>query len=260
MYHFDELNSEQKLKFEEFQRITSSVKVDIEAWINIVEENPFFWYTDSLFPDNFLCDIELQNKDECLYFINELYLLIDNKKTTEREILNFISNNKLFIAAAILKNFTIFGHHDRYIFKEFELPPHFKCDYLVIGKNSDGYHFLLIEFENIYKNITIADGDLGTTIRKGLNQIDDWKIWIDKNFHSFSSNLKRFKNRSKVLPEEFSDYDSTRFTYCVVAGRRQDFKEKTYRKVRELSKQNVILTHYDRLLEEATFLVKSGSF
>jgi len=41
------------------------------------------------------------------------------------------------------------------------------CDYLIVGKNSQGYHFLLIEFENIYNNITISDGDFGTTIRKG---------------------------------------------------------------------------------------------
>lgn len=261
MYHFDELNSEQKVKFKEYQTITNKAKIDIDAWFNISEESPFVWFTDSLFPDNFLSEDDLQKRQiEYLNQIDELKLLIENKDTTEREILNFISNENLFIAASILKNFTIFGHHDRYIFKEFELPPHFKCDYLIIGKNSDGYHFLLIEFENIYQNVTIGDGDFGTTIRKGLNQIDDWKIWIDKNFHTFSSNLKRYKNKYKNLPEEFNDYDSTRFTYCVVAGRRENFKEKTYRKIRELSRQNIILTHYDKLLEEAEFMVKSGGF
>lgn len=219
------------------------------------------WHTDSYFPDNFLNPIDLQNNHtEYNQYISELKAIIDNKTTTEREILNLISGNKCFIAASILKNFTLFGHHDRYIFKEFELPPHYICDYLIVGKNSDGYHFLLIEFENIYNNITIADGDFGTTIRKGLNQIDDWKIWIDRNFHTFSSNLKRFKNKSQTLPDEFNDYDSTRFFYCVVAGRREDYKDKTYRKIRELYKQNIILTHYDKLFEEAKFLIKTGDY
>lgn len=261
MYHFDELTFEQKEKFKEFKKITSSFKIDVEAWCKITDENPYLWHTDSYFPDNFLDDYILRNNyNECNGYINELKLLIENRSCTEREILNFISNDKLFIAAAILKSFTLFGHHDGYIFKEFELPPHYVCDYLIVGKNSDGYHFLLIEFENIYNNITISDGDFGTTIRKGLNQIDDWKSWMDKNFLTFSSNLNRFKNKRETLPDEFNDYDSTRFTYCVVAGRREDYKEKTYRKVRELSKQNIILTHYDKLLEEAEFLLNSGSY
>ncbi|PRB06025.1 hypothetical protein CQ046_02275 [Chryseobacterium sp. MYb7] len=261
MYHFDELSLEQKEKFKEFKKITSSYEIDIEAWCKITNDNPFLWYTDSYFPDNFLSDFDLKNHHiEYNKYLDDLKLIIDNKNSTERDILNFISNNKLFIATSILKNFTLFGHHDRYIFKEFELPPHHVCDYLIIGKNSHGYHFLLIEFENIYNNITISDGDFGTTIRKGLNQIDDWKIWMDKNFQSFSSNLKRFNNKYKTLPDEFNDYDSTRFIYCVVAGRRENYKEKTYRKVRELSKQNIILTHYDKLLEEAKFLIKSGNY
>ncbi|WP_407503318.1 Shedu anti-phage system protein SduA domain-containing protein [Elizabethkingia miricola] len=261
MYHFDELTIEQKEKFKEFKKITNSLEIDIEAWCKITDENPFLWHTNSYFPDHFLDDSNLKNTPiEYRRYINDLKLIIENTNSTEREILNFLSNEKLFIVAAILKNFTLFGHHDRYIFKEFELPPHHICDYLIIGKNSHGYNFLLIEFENIYNNVTISDGDFGTTIRKGLNQIDDWKSWMDKNFHTFSSSLKRFKNRYEALPDEFNDYDSTRFIYCVVAGRRGDYKEKTYRKVRELSKQNIILTHYDKLLEEAEFLLNSGSY
>lgn len=177
MYHFDELTFEQKEKFKEFKKITSSSEIDVEAWCKITDENPYLWHTDSYFPDNFLDDYILRNNyNECNGYINELKLLIENRSCTEREILNFISNDKLFIAAAILKSFTLFGHHDGYIFKEFELPPHYVCDYL------------------------------------------------------------------------------------IVAGRREDYKEKTYRKVRELSKQNIILTHYDKLLEEAEFLLNSGRY
>jgi len=257
MYHFEELTSDQKIKFKEFKKITSSREIDVERWFKIANENPFVYHTDSLFPDNFLSSLDMQNNNRAYQDnIAELKLLIENRDSTERAILNFICSNKLFIAASILKNFTIFGHHDRYIFKEFALPPHYNCDYLIVGKNSDGYHFLLIEFENIYNNITTKDGDFGTTIRKGLSQIDDWKIWIDKNFHTFSSNLKRHKNKHKTLPDEFNDYDSSRFIYCVVAGRRDDFKEKTYRKVRELSKNNVIVIMLFTVAERGFFNVR----
>lgn len=259
MYHFQNLNSEQKSIFLEYKRITNSYQVDLQKWGEIMEENPFILHTDSFFPNNFLSEIDLKNKgDEYLEYLEEFRNLVNDVDSTERNLLNFISDDKLFIAASIMKNFTLFGHHDRYIFKEFELPPHFICDYLVVGKNSDGYHFLLIEFESIYKNVTIAEGDFGSTIRKGLNQIDDWKMWMDTNFPTLTSNLKRFKNNNETLPDEFNDFDSTRFTYCVVAGRRDDFTKKTYRKVRELNRNyNIILTHYDKLIEESEMLIKS---
>lgn len=261
MSHFKKLDSAQKLIFKEYLKVTSSCKVDPDAWGKIMDENSFVLHTDSFFPDNFLSEIDLGNNDKIYSDYIEIFEeLINNQDTTERDVLNFLSDDKQFIVASIIKNFTIYGHHDRYIFKEFELPPHHICDYLIIGKNSDGYHFLLVELENVYKKISIADGDFGETIRKGLNQIDDWKIWIDKNFHTFSSNLKRYKSELKTLPDEFNEYDSSRFSYCFVAGRREDFKDKTYRKIRELSKHNIIITHYDKLIEESKNLLQANRY
>ena len=98
-------------------------------------------------------------------------MLLDNS-ATEREILNFIRDKQAyFIIASILKGFHYrFGHHNAFAFKEFELPPNYLVDYLLVGKNSGGYEFVFIELENATGQITNNDGEFGTTIRKGIKQ------------------------------------------------------------------------------------------
>jgi len=50
------------------------------------------------------------------------------------------------------------------------------------------------------------------------------------------------------LPDEFINYDASRFHYIVICGRRDDFSEKTYRERRE---NKIALLHYDKLYSYA---------
>ncbi|RTY78837.1 DUF4263 domain-containing protein [Flavobacterium sp. LS1P28] len=222
---------------------------------------PFIKNLQSLFPNHHLNSFHLQaNKLGYIKKLQNFIQLVDDPNITERDILNYIRNEEAhFIISSALK-FTDFGHHDRYVFQEVSLPPNHQADFLVVGKNSNGYHFLLFELENPYKGITTKDGSFGTTIRKGLSQIDDWKTWMDKNFTTLKNVLLKVKNPSLNLPPEFYEYDNTRFQYVVVAGRRENFSEKTYRLSRTIKRQGTIVIHYDNLIDESKTLIEAGRY
>ena len=207
---------------------------------------------DSLFPNNFVDSIDLKDsKEDLSKSLNKFELLLNDKTITERNILNFIKdNNAWFIIGSILKNNYHFGHHALYIFPEFQLPPNYQADYLLVGQNSSGHHFVFVEFENPYKEITIKDGSFGTTIRKGIKQIDDWEYWIEQNFSNLKLVFEKQQNSKKILPNEFVNYDKSRIHYVVVAGRRNDFNDKTYRLQRNnFDQRKLFVLHYDNLLD-----------
>lgn len=234
---------------------------DVIKQMKIILNYPFIKNFKSIFPNNHLNTYHLRsNKLDYINKLEDFIQLIDNQNTSERDILNFIRSEEAHFIISSALNFTSFGHHDRYIFQEVPLPPNHQADFLVIGKNSDGFHFLLFELENPYKGITTKDGSFGLTIRKGLSQIDDWKSWMDKNFTTLKNVLVKLKNPKLNLPTEFYEYDNTRFHYIVVAGRRENFSEKTYRLARTLKQQGTIVIHYDNLIDESEKLIESGRY
>lgn len=206
----------------------------------------------SLFPNNFLDRLELKTSEASLKITASKFReLINKTATTERDILNFITTEKAyFIIGSILNDFR-FGHHALYLFPEFQLGTEYKVDYLLVGENSDGYHFVFVEFENPYKSITTQSGDYGTTIRKGVSQVKDWQIWLESNFPSLENEFKKsLINATTPLSDEFRRYDSSRMHCVVVAGRRDDFKDKTRKLRRQDSEQSkIFIIHYDHLID-----------
>lgn len=132
---------------------------------------------------------------------------------------------------------------------------------MLIGKNSGGYEFIFIELEHPYGKIIKKDGALGEVFRKGIEQTKDWKRWLDRNYQSLRENfVKNIKNNDR-LPSEFVEYDSTRFHYVVVAGRRDDFNEDTYCIKREHKKeQNITLLHYDNLIDFSKDIIGKSTY
>lgn len=215
----------------------------------------------SMFPNN---HIELQGmKDQrSISSLNDAFLkLIEKEGCLEREVLNFINQTPAYhIVASVLKNRYPFGHHELYLFKEMHLGCDYRTDYLLIGKGSGGYEFLLIEFEKPDGRITLKDGHLGESFRKGLFQVEDWKTWMDANFDVFTKDLASVKGDG-FFPIELTRYDSTRFHYLVVAGRRGDFTEKTYKMVREYrQRMDILLLHHDNLYDSSVELECSNTF
>ena len=216
----------------------------------------------SLFPNNYLDIEDLKDVDKLKGIIYDFGNFLDNNNIVERDITEFIKYNKAyFIIASILKSNYNFGHHDAFIIPEFMLGNSYKVDYLLIGKNSGGYEFVFVELENPYGKITLKDGRLGDTFRKGIKQVDDWDEWLEANYSSLRETFEKYKNPNMQLPYEFLFLDKSRIHYAVVAGRRNDFNEKTYRKKRIYKREEKItLLHYDNLYDSAINVIGKSTY
>ena len=216
----------------------------------------------SLFPNNFLDVVELQDELRLGSLFESFDKLLNSGALSERNILNFINKEgAYFIVASLLKEYFNFGHHDAYIFPEFQLGNSHVVDYLLVGKSSDGWQFVLVELESVVGNITLANGDLGSSFRKGLTQLADWKSWIEARYSSFSETFNKLRQADKQLPPEFTQLDTSRFHYVVIAGRRTDFKEKTYQIRRKCQKESSeLILHYDNLSDAAKRIIGQATY
>ncbi|WP_253864176.1 Shedu anti-phage system protein SduA domain-containing protein [Bacillus cereus] len=208
---------------------------------------------ESLFPNHYLDIFDLKNNQQPQKQLELFHKKLNDTKTTERTLLRFFKESKAyFIISSLMINYG-FGHHDAFIFPEFQLGNSHQVDFLLVGKNSGGYHFIFVELEDPYKQITLKDGELGNAFNKGIKQINDWKYWLEQDFQSLSTVFMKCKHpQISSLPTEFFKYESTRMEYIVVAGRRGNFNAKTYRTRRlYLHQNNIALLHYDNLYDYA---------
>lgn len=217
----------------------------------------------SLFPNNHLDILDLKANSNAANINNEFEQLLSSDTVKEQDILNYINKTPAFhIIASILRGCSFhFGHHGAYLFPEFPLGTSYKADYLIIGKNSGGHEFVFVELENPKGNITIQDGELGNTFRKGIIQVKNWKRWLQENYSYLSEYFETHCNRNQTLPKEFMKFDSTRLHYVVVAGRRKDFTDKTYQIAREYKdNEKIQLLHYDNLCDFSKQILQEPTY
>lgn len=214
----------------------------------------------SLFPNNYMDIVLLKETEELTKQCNDFEALLEDKEITELDIKRYIQDNAYYhIPAAIFERFD-FGHHEAVLFKEFPLGTSYRADYLLAGRASSGWQFIFVEFENPYGSVTMQDGSWGRVVRNGLNQIEDWKNFLEANYSTVHAEFMRYTNKS--LPVEFTQYDSTRMHYVVVAGRREDFKNpRTREKQRRTEQESKIkVLHYENLLDSARLLIGRESY
>lgn len=205
---------------------------------------------DHVIPCNFvnLCDIRHLNKD----FDKEADDLLDilNNASKENDVQRYIKDNKKwFIPGSILKNYD-FGHHEAYLFTEPALGAEYRADYMLLGRNSVGYHIVLVEFENV--NVEYVLSTLNTeseSVRKGLTQIQDWKRWMDDN--------RAYFLKSTGLSDISGNIPSWGINYCLVVSRRERMNEVANKirgqKTRETPGLKIM--SYDRLVDNTRELV-----
>ena len=257
-------------EIQEFERILELEKQDMP----IGRKNLRYLYPpavrhyNSLFPNNHieLIDFQCESKGlrpEVMELLKEFNTLIHGSDTNEQKILKFINHTTaFFIPASILVDRFPFGHHDLYLFPEFSLGESTapRPDYMLIGSGSGGYEFVLIELEKSNGRITLKSGHYGEALRKGNFQIYDWQSWMDGYSALFYEKLSQLAY-GKELPPELKTYDSSRFHYVTIAGLRSDFDTVTYRRRREQSKKEGIITlHYDNVYDSAMKLNERNSF
>jgi len=213
----------------------------------------------SLFPNNYLDIVELQDKERLIDLIEGFGRILDSEETKERDIIHYLRKKEaFFIIGSLLKSYySKFGHHTAFVFPEFQLGNSFIVDYLVVGKGSGGFEFVMVELEAPSGNITMSGGQLGKAFRKGLNQIEDWDSWIDSNYQSLKETFDKYKKPDETLPEEFSRLDKSRIHYAVIAGRRRNFNKKTYAISRKSDK---LILHYDNLLDSSKNIIGKATY
>lgn len=262
--NYFKLSQKEKLELETAEKFLANAKSKNDIGISPLELFKYHellptasYFYKSLFPNNYIhFNYEMQNNDVNGDFKN-FKNIIKDKASNERDILNFIKNSEAYFILESLFFRYEFGHHDAYLFREFQLPPNYLVDFLLVGKSSGGYQFIFIEFESPNKEITLKDGSLGSGFRKGIKQIEDWDLWLESNFFSLKQVFKQFKNPAKDLPSEFYELDKTRIHYLVIAGRRKDFNENTYR-VKRKGINNIKIKHYDNVIDEVDFYIETN--
>lgn len=218
----------------------------------------------SFFPNNFLDAVDLRNKEEELKNkLDGFNELVASNSSKETDLLNYINSNEApFIIGSILQRYD-FGHHESFVFPEFPLGNSIRIDYLIVGRNSRGYHFIAVELEAPNGRTTLKTGDPGDAMRKGTTQIDSWKDWFMNHPHSISETFDKYYNNhlNVQLPREFGIHLPDRWNYIVVVGKKSDFSTATYSyQDRMKSTQRTWVFHYNKLIENAESVIGRFTF
>ncbi|MDO4293850.1 MAG: DUF4263 domain-containing protein [Eubacteriales bacterium] len=241
------LNREEQIAYEEEQIYESQKGLkNPKDSPKISHENKeirnFLWHRCSLFPNNFLYLEEYKDLNfelEADEFRKKIYAA-----KNELEIQRYIkSENKWFIPGSVFLDYN-FGHHETYLFPEQKLGNEYVVDYMLVGKNSDGYHIVLVELEKANTEYLIATANTESeSVRKGLTQIQDWKRWIDSNRDYFLKNIGFFDHKINI--------PVYRIHYYLIVGLRERMNQ-TALDVRSQSiyeKINTKIVTYDRVAD-----------
>lgn len=216
---------------------------DAPEWSYPNEEvRRFLWHFNSLFPNNYLYHLEPKRLD-LEKESNKFRKVVYNAKN-ENEIQSYIkSNKKWFIPASLYKEYN-FAHHGAYLFPELSFGAEYTSDYCLLGRSSDGFSIVLVEFEKANVPFMIkTQNSEGESVRKGITQIRDWKRWLDDNRDYFI--------RSMGLEAKAIKIPTSRIHYCLVVSRRglMDQCAADLRSQLNYETQNLKIVSYDRLID-----------
>lgn len=183
-----------------------------------LECRKFLWRHNSLFPNNHLEPLWVFKDIDFLSEIdNYRKLIYDNGE--ESEIQKHIKEGRRwFIPSSILEDYN-FGHHDAYLFPELKLGFEYVVDYALLGKNSDGWHVVFVEFEKADCDFILKNQNSESKeVRAGLTQIRNWELWVH--------NHREYFLKSSGISDKGVDIPIIRFFYCLVVSRRDKMDER----------------------------------
>ena len=143
--------------------------------------------------------------------------------------------------------------HGTFVFSEFRLGTEYVADWIVGSGHSGGVTWDLIELECPQSPPFMNDGHFSAATRKGVNQIKDWRNWIEQNAEhagksKSSHGLGLFdiscRARGVVVVGQRTVYDS-------LPGRTK------YAEVRKLARydERIEIISYETLIEKMRFYI-----
>ena len=142
-----------------------------------------------------------------------------------------------------------------YLFPEQKLGTDYIVDYMLIGKNSDGYSIVLVEFEDANTDFILKSSNTeAESVRKGITQIRDWKRWMDSNKDFFMKNCGLYSYGI--------DIPTSRIYYYLVVSRREYMDERATELRSQLiyETQNLKIVSFDRLVDNVCKLKGHNSW
>jgi hypothetical protein len=135
--------------------------------------------------------------------------MLEDNSLTELQYLKFLHNHAgLFFQDEMDKFITI---------SEFQFGSDYRADFVVCNdRSSYGFEYEFIEIESPTDNVYTKKGNPSSHLTEAINQIQQWRLWIDAN----RAEAKR------ILPSKsFLITDEPAFKYTIIIGRREKTEE-----------------------------------
>ncbi len=179
----------------------------------------------------------------------------------ERDLLTFLKDYPYIVRNALNSH----AWNEVLVKAEFSLGGDYFADYLILSADSGAWHATLIELECPTARPFNKNGTSSQALNKGLAQLNDWAVWIEKNdapFRARLSSLAELENVpaqcSKCCDHQLAHTElrDTRTVihkrFVVVVGRRESFSDaRTQAHRGKYHEQGREIASYDRLLDLA---------
>ncbi|UXN33355.1 DUF4263 domain-containing protein [Glutamicibacter sp. M10] len=142
---------------------------------------------------------------------------------------------------------TVIGHSGTYVIPQKSLGCEFRADFVVLGINSTGPEWVLLEIEASKHNLHNRDDTLTGAVRHAVGQIQDWREWLTKNvsYEQQQLSLQGLTNRAPGL---------------VIIGRAEPIMERDGARSQAREQQQSISIHsWDWILRQGQQLA-NGTF
>lgn len=165
------------------------------------------------------------------------FIAILNDASDERPLQAILSKNPVLMRALLPPSRCLWCF-DRPRFGSEYIP-----DFLLCYEYSTGLNWILIELENPTKTALNSNGRMSSALIEAIGQIDDWRIWLRQNIAYAHSQLG-LKEINAECPS------------IIIIGRRVQLNPKHINRYKELSKNNLTVMTYDRLVGSAKSIAK----
>ena len=145
---------------------------------------------------------------------------------------------------------TVIGSWRTFVIPQSRLGAEFVTDFLVLGVNSSGMQWVLVEIEAPSHTLHIQDGSLAAPVRHALGQIHTWREWLTENVG--------YAQRPRSLQGLGLHGMTNRAPGLVIIGRADPTTERDTARLREDEFGAIEVHSYDWLLRHAQGLASSG--